>query len=109
MLALQHEDVVSHPSRLFEPRQLNGRAGVRAWWEAMEASGRWYDVVVRDVRQIGPDRIAILGEIRDRGELLSPWGVVIRVRGGLIIESHFYLSDTELLTDLGVLGEPWAG
>jgi hypothetical protein len=37
-------------------------------------------VVVREVRHLEPDRVAILGEIRDRDETLSPWGVVVRVR-----------------------------
>ena len=106
MLELQHENVVSYPSRLFGVREITGRDGVRVWWEAMVASGRWYEVVVDDIRQIGPDRVAILGEIRDGGERLIPWVVVMRVRDGLIIESHSYLSDEELLESLGLLEEP---
>ncbi|HUA46617.1 MAG TPA: nuclear transport factor 2 family protein [Solirubrobacteraceae bacterium] len=106
MLELQHEDLVSYPARLFGVREITGREGVRAWWEAMVASGRWYEVVVGDIRQIGPDRVGILGEIRDRGERLVPWGVVVRVRDGLIIESHSYLSDEELLQSLGLLEAP---
>ncbi len=104
MLAVQHEEVVSHPARLFGRRPHAGHAGVRAWWEAMEASGRWYEVVVSEVRQLGPDRLAILGEIRDDGEVLSPWGVLVRVRDGLIIESRSYLSDQDLLDALGLIG-----
>jgi len=103
MLALQHERVVSYPSPLFTLRRLTGHEGVRAWWEAMVLSGRWYEVAVHDIRELGPDRVVILGEIRDRGERLSPWGVVVRVRNGLIIESHSYLSDEELLDELGLL------
>jgi hypothetical protein len=106
MLALQDENVVSYPSRMFGRRRITGHDGVRSWWEAMAASGRWYEVVVGDIRRVGPERVAILGEIRDRGERLSPWGVVVRIRDGLIIESHSYLSDTELLEELGMLGEP---
>jgi hypothetical protein len=105
MLVLQHENVVSYPSRLFgHSRQITGREGVRAWWTAMVATGRWYEVVVRRVRLLGPDRVAILGEIRDEGELLTPWGVS-RVLDGRIIESHSYLSDEELLDHLGLLCE----
>jgi ketosteroid isomerase-like protein len=103
MLSLQDENVVSYPSRLFGERRLDGRAGVRAWWESMVASGRWYEVVVRDIRQLDGDRIAILGDIYDQGEPLSPWGVVVRVRDGLICESHSYLSSDELLEELGLL------
>jgi hypothetical protein len=105
MLALQDENVVSYPSRLFANGRITGRDGVRSWWDAMAANGRWYEVVIGDIRQIGPDRMAILGEIRDRGARLSPWGVVVRVRNGLIVESHSYLSDADLLASLGLLEE----
>ena len=104
MLALQDESVVSYPARLFGNRGHTGHAGVRAWWEAMVASGRWYEVVVSEIRQPGPDRVAILGEIRDHGEVLSPWGVLVRVRNGLIVESRSYLSDGDLLDKLGLIG-----
>jgi hypothetical protein len=74
-----------------------------------EASGRWYEVVVSEIRQLVPDRMAIRGEIRDQGELLSPWGVLVRVRNGLIIESRSYLSEKELLDELGLLESPRRG
>jgi ketosteroid isomerase-like protein len=94
MLALQDENVVSYPTPLFGHRPHIGHAGVRAWWEAMMAAGLSYEVVVSDV----------LGEVRDHGERLSPWGALVRVRNGLIIESRSYLSDKELLDEVGLLG-----
>jgi ketosteroid isomerase-like protein len=104
MLALQDENVVSHPARLFGHRPHTGHAGVRAWWARMVAAGRWYRVVVHDIRLLGTDRVAVLGEIRgDEQELLSPWAVVVRIRNGLIVESRSYLSDANLLEELGVL------
>jgi ketosteroid isomerase-like protein len=106
MLAVQDENVVSYPAPIFGRLPHTGHAGVREWWGVMVASGRWYDVVVNEVRVLGPDRCAFLGEIHDRGELVSPWGVVVRVRDGLIVESRSYLSDTALLESLRVLGEP---
>ena len=104
MLTLQDENVVSHPSPLFRHRRLVGHAGVREWWAAMVASGRWYHVVITDIRKLDPDRIAILGQIHERGEVLSPWGVIVRVRDGLIVESRSYLSDKDLLDELGLIG-----
>ena len=109
MLALQDENVVSYPVRIFGYRSLIGHAGVRAWWEAMEASGQWYEVVVTDIRLLVPDRVAIVGEIRDQGELLSPWAVLVRIHNGLIIESRSYLSDKALLDELGLLERPRPG
>jgi hypothetical protein len=80
--------------------------GVRAWWEATVAGGRWYEVVVSDVRLLPSDRFAILGEIRDRGEPINPWEVLVRVRNGLIIESPSYLSEKALLENLRLLRGP---
>jgi hypothetical protein len=65
MLAVQDENVVSYPAQLFGRRPHRGHTGVREWWEAMVASGRWYGGVVSGVRLLASDRFAILGEIRD--------------------------------------------
>jgi hypothetical protein len=106
MLAVQDEDVVSYPAPLYGHRPHFGHAGVREWWAEIVASGVWYEVVVGEVRQIGSDRVAILGEIHGgNGRRLSPWAVVVRVRNGLIIESRSYLSDKDMLVQLGVLDE----
>ncbi len=105
MLAVQDENVVSHPSRLAGARRHEGHAGVRAWWEAMVASGQWYEVVIREIRQPTADQIVIIGDIHDEGEPVSPWCVVVRIRNGLIVESHSYLSETELLDQIGLIGE----
>lgn len=103
MLALLDEHVAIHPAPLFERRpHYSGHAGVREWWETMLASGRWYQVVVTEVRRVESDRWAILGEIHDEGEVLSPWIVLLRVRNALITESRSYLSDEGLL-DAGLL------
>jgi ketosteroid isomerase-like protein len=104
MLALMDENIVSYPSRLFGPRQDTGHEGVRAWWQTMTERDQWYEVVIRDVRVVGGDRVAAVGDIHDHGEPLSSWGVVFRVRDGLIVESRSYLSDEELLDELGLLG-----
>jgi hypothetical protein len=103
VLNLQHQDVVSYPVPMFGQRRITGRESLRRWWEGMAASGVWYEVIVGDIRHIGPGRVAILGEIRARGERLTPWSMLMRVRDGLVIESHSYLSDASLLEDLGLL------
>jgi ketosteroid isomerase-like protein len=103
MLAVQDENVVSYPSRLGGAQRHEGHAGVRAWWETMVANGQWYEVVIDEIRQPSAEQVAILGEIRDQGDRISPWCVVIRIRNGLITESHSYLSEPDLLTQLGVI------
>jgi ketosteroid isomerase-like protein len=81
-----------------------GHEGVREWWASMVRSGRWYHVVITDIRRLDPDRVVVLGEIHEQDELLSPWGVMVRVRDGLIVESRSYLSDKDLLEEFGLLG-----
>ena len=105
MLAVMDENVVSYPAPLFGHRPHVGHAGVREWWEAMMARSETYDVVVSEVRQIGSGRVALLGELHSKGERLSPWAVLVRIRDGLIVESRSYLSDEKLLDDLGLLSE----
>lgn len=34
---------------------------------------------------------------------MSPWCLIMRVREGLVVESHSYLSDAELLDRLGLI------
>ena len=103
MLAVQDENIVSYPARLAGATPHRGHDGVRAWWNAILATGTWYEVVINDIRQHDPDRIVILGEIHEHGERISPWCVVIRVRNGLIIESRSYLSESDLLEQLGLI------
>jgi hypothetical protein len=55
------------------------------------------------VRPIEADGWAILGEIRHEGEPVSPWAVLIRVKDDLIVQSHSYLSEKELLHEVGLL------
>ncbi len=106
MLAVQDESVLCYPAPLFGHRPHSGHAGVRDWWAAMLAGGRRYQVLVGEVRLLGSNGIAILGQVHEDGEVLSPWGVLVRVREGLIVETRSYLSDTELLDRLQLLGEP---
>ena len=105
MLALQDKNVVSRPAALFGNHPHVGHDGVRDWWATMVRSGRWYQVEISEIRQLGPDRVAIFGELRQDDELLSPWGVLITIRDGLIVESRSYLSDRDLLEELRIVGE----
>ena len=103
MLDVLDASIVSHPSRLVGATDHEGHDGVRAWWKAMEDRGDWYQVGIREIRQPDPDRVAILGDIYDDGERVSPWCLIMRVRDGLIVESHSYLSDADLLDRLGLM------
>jgi hypothetical protein len=84
-------------------RRYVGHAGIQEWLETAEARGNRYHGHVTEVRNLGGDRWAILGDVLFDGEKTAPLGVVIRLRDGLIIESRSYLSDEDLLRELGLL------
>jgi ketosteroid isomerase-like protein len=104
MLAVLDPDVVAYPSPLFERRPANvGHDGVRAWWQTMIDADRWYEVVVSHIRQAADGQWAIVGEIQQDGQFESPWLLVFRIRDGLISESRSYLSDEQVVAELGRL------
>jgi ketosteroid isomerase-like protein len=103
MLAVMDENVVSHPAPLIGHRPHVGHAGVREWWAAMTARHETYDVVVSEIRQIDPGRVAVLGELYSEGKRLSAWAVLGRIRNGLIAESRSYLSDENMLDELALV------
>src|ERR1700736_859689 len=75
LLAVLAEDVVIHPSPLFQPRRgYEGSAGAREWMHATLAATRRYEQVVTEVRLVNRDQWAVLGEIRLDGELVAPLG-----------------------------------
>ena len=56
-----------------------------------------------EVRAVGEERWAILGQVRLGDQIVAPLAVMIRLRDGLITQSRSYLTDTDLLKDLGLL------
>jgi ketosteroid isomerase-like protein len=107
MLAVMSDDVVSYPLPLFGFGPYRGHAGVREWWAAMEGAGAQYEVAVRQVRQLGPELVAVFGGLHSSttGKVLGPWACLVRVRNALITETHFYLSDEDTLHELGLLAQ----
>ncbi len=84
-------------------RKYKGHAGVRDWLKTAADRGNRYTGSVTEVRSVGADRWAILGQVRLDGRVVAPLAVMIRVRNGLILESRSYLSDASLLHELGHL------
>jgi SnoaL-like protein len=107
MLGVLDADVVAYPAPLFERRPANvGHDGVRAWWQRMVDANRWYHVVISHIRPAADGQWAIVGEIQQDGEIESPWLLLFRIKAGLITESRSYLSDEQVVADLGRLGDP---
>jgi len=92
------------PTPLSRARRVyNGHDGVREWLETASERGNRYEGRVSEVRRVGDQRWAILGEVWLGDQMVAPLAVVIRLRDGLITESRSYLTDTDLLKNLGLL------
>lgn len=104
LVALVHPQLEFLPTVLVGQRGVyRGRDGLRRWVEELIASGAVHQVRVRDVRELGPDRFAVLTEVLIEGEVTSPSAMVATTRDGLIVRAKAYLSDEQTLIRVGVL------
>jgi ketosteroid isomerase-like protein len=86
-----------------------GHDGVRRLWQDYRTEVDSFEVEAEEIRDVGDDRVVLLGRIRWRGlasgiESESPVGMVITVRDGKIIPSLDYLSQEEALDAVGLAG-----
>jgi hypothetical protein len=84
-------------------RHYTGREGVGEWVREVCANPIAYKAAVTEIRPMSDGRWAFLGIVTVGGIPESGFGATILVRDGLIAELHSYLSDEQLLLDLGVL------
>lgn len=104
LVALTHPQVEFVPTVLVGQRAVyRGHAGIRRWVADLIASGAAHQVRVRDVRQLAPDRLAVLTEVLIEGEVTTPSAMVATLREGLIVHAKAYLSDEPTLIRVGVL------
>jgi hypothetical protein len=84
-----------------------GHDGLRRWVSELDQALVQHQVRVREVREIDPDRLLVVSEVRVDGELLSPSAMVATIdEDGMIVQARAYLSDEQLLIDLGLVGNP---
>ena len=77
----------------------------RAWCMYRTEFDLYIDV--QELRDVGDDRVVILGHIRLRGaasgiEVESPWGEVQTIRGRKVIRAVDYLDQQEALEAVGM-------
>ena len=105
LLAVAHPDIVLRPMRWVPHAEYRGHAGVRAWLADMLASGNDATVTPDTVRSLGEGRVAVEGVLDD---LALRFVGIYEIRDDRIAAVRAYLSDPELLAQLGILepGEP---
>jgi ketosteroid isomerase-like protein len=85
----------------------HGHDGVRRLWHTYKTELDSFGVEADEIRDVGDDRVVLLGRIRWRGvasgiESESPFGMVITVRDGKMFRSLDYLSHDEALKAVGL-------
>jgi two-component system response regulator len=93
-----------HPAVEFQPTLLigsrsvyRGLDGVAHYLDDLHSKGVDHQGRVREVRRIGADQFVILTDVLRTGETASPGAIMIRLRGGLIVEVSAYLGDAKTL------------
>jgi hypothetical protein len=105
MLAVAARDIVVRPLRWGVHSEYRGHAGIRAWLAAVAATPEATTVTPDAVRLLSRERIVVEGVI-DGAD--ARFVVLYGVRDGLLAEVRAYMSDSELLDQLGLLDEPAA-
>jgi ketosteroid isomerase-like protein len=106
-----HPDIEWHAvlQRLVEgPESVyRGREGIRRLWHTYRTELDGFEVEADEIRDVGDDRVVLLGRIRWRGaasglETKSPFAMVITIRDGKMFRSLDYLSQEEALKVVGL-------
>ncbi len=104
LVALCHPELEFVPTILVGARAVyRGHDGIRRWVAELAASGAAHRVRVRYVRELAPDRLAVLTEVLIEGEVTTPSAMIAVLRDGLIAHAKAYLSDERTLIRVGVL------
>lgn len=86
-----------------------GHEGIRRLWRFYRTGLEHFEIEAQELRDVGDDRVVFLGRFWWRGlasgiESESPFGAVITVRDGKMIQSIDYLSHQEALEAVGLHG-----
>jgi hypothetical protein len=105
LLAVAHPEIVLRPLRWGVRSEYRGHAGVREWFAAIEASPEATTVTPDRLRLFGRDRVVVEGEIDG---VDARFVALYALRDDRLAEVHAYMSDREMLEQLGLLDEPAA-
>ena len=95
---LFHPSVEFRPTLLIGSRSVySGFDGVAHYLDDLHSKGVDHQGRIREVRRIGPDQFVILTDVLRAGETPAPGAIMMRVRGGLIVEVSAYLGDAKTL------------
>lgn len=110
LVALADPRIVWHPSSLVGARRTYlGHDGLRRWVAELGEYGARHQVRVREVRVLDARSFLVLSEVLVDGEVSSPAAMLAHLSPeGKILEGRAYLTDEQLLTQIGVVPDAGA-
>lgn len=107
MLRALDEEVDFRPLRLAGmPARCHGHQEIRRWYLQQVGSGDEYRIAIKELLNVGGGEIAAVGSLLMRGEeevVVGPFVGLYRIAGGRILVGQHYLSDLELIEELGFI------
>jgi len=107
-VALMDPEVAFHPTVLVGDRGVyRGHDGVRRWFASLGASTLGHRARIRGLHVLDDGRFLLLTEVLVGDEVVAPSAMAARLSAaGLIAEAHAYLSDEQMLEQVGVTLPP---
>lgn len=111
LVALADPHIEFRPTSLVGTSRIyRGHDGLRQWVQELDTAQIQHQARVREVRILDESRFLILSEVLLDGELVSPSAMLSRLAdAGGIIEAHAYLTDEQMLTQIGLVPKSPAG
>ena len=100
LLAAAHPDIVLRPLRWVACREYRGHEGVRRWVDDLKASPHASTLKPVSIQQLESGLVVAEGTLD--GEPVS-FTVLFEVHDGLLVSVRSYMSDRELLAELGLV------
>lgn len=97
--------IAFHPTAMTGgERVYRGHDGLRRWVDHLHGSKIVHQAQIREVRALDDNRLMILTNVLVDGELVTEAAMLARLTDdGAIVEIHAYLSDEEMLKQVGLL------
>lgn len=104
MLACLDEKVEFYPLRVGTVRgPYRGHDGVRDWFARLERDGHEHQIAISRVRALADGGVLSSGSLTLAHEAdLAPFCGLHRIREGLIVAAHHYISDPDMIEHLGL-------
>jgi ketosteroid isomerase-like protein len=105
MLACLAPDVDFHPLRLSGlASRYRGHDGVREWFRRSRRLRHQHQIGLCEVRDVGQRQVFAAGSLSLAGEAeIGPFCALHRIRGGLIAVVYQYLTDPDMIEQLGLI------